>query len=335
MMLAIIKPRMMMLYGVLTVLLFGFSLVSLSVGPAPLTYLDIINVLLGHGQAVETIIVYELRLPRTLLAWLLGAGLGASGAALQGLLRNPLAEPGVLGISASAGLGAVLALYFGLAMTHPWLPVMMAMVGAALATGILYRLSLQGASTLTLTLTGVALTSLAGALTSLALNFTANPADVQDMVLWLLGSLANRGLMELQICSPFALVGLWLLLRSRSDLELLSLGIDEARTLGLNSRRLYGLIITGTALSVGACVAVVGPVGFVGLVVPHVLRRFVAYHPGHLIMPSIFGGAILVLAADTLLRLLPTAREPMLGVVTALLGAPFFLFLLWRLRYTL
>jgi iron complex transport system permease protein len=288
--------------------------------------------LLGTGPESHQLIVREIRLPRVLLAWLVGLALGASGAALQGLLRNPLAEPGLLGISASASLGAVLALYFGVTLLSPWMLPASAMSMALLATLLLYALTRADASNLTLILAGVALSSLAGALTSLALNLAPNPGDVQDMVLWLLGSISDRGLDAVWLALPFVLLGLALLLLGAPSLDALALGEAEARSLGVDLGRLRGLIIAGSALSVGATVAVSGAIGFVGLVVPHLLRRFVHFRPGPLILASALGGALLVLGADLALRLLDTGRELMLGVVTALIGAPFFLALVLRSR---
>nr|WP_242482354.1 iron ABC transporter permease [Thiocystis violacea] len=317
---------------VLLLLLLGLSVISLRFGEAPLSLSEVVGGLLGTGSETHQLIVQQIRLPRVLLAWLIGLSLGASGAALQGLLRNPLAEPGLLGISSSAGLGAVLALYFGVTAFSLWALPAVAMLFALLATLLLYALTQAGANNLTLILAGVALSSLAGALTSLALNLAPNPADVQDIVLWLLGSISDRSFEEVRLCLPFVLAGLALLLLCAPALDVLALGEAEASSLGIDLARLRGLIIAGSALSVGATVAVSGAIGFVGLVVPHLLRPFVAYRPGRLLLSSALGGAVLVLAADIALRLIGTPRELMLGVVTALVGAPFFLGLVLRSR---
>ncbi|NEV64467.1 FecCD family ABC transporter permease [Thiorhodococcus minor] len=313
-------------------LLLALSLVSLRFGSAPLSLGEVVGGLLGTGPEEHRLIVQQIRLPRVALAWLVGLALGASGAALQGLLRNPLAEPGLLGISSSAGLGAVLVLYFGVTAISLWILPAAAMAFALVATLLLYALTRAGSNNLTLILAGVALSSLAGALTSLALNLAPDPGGVQDIVLWLLGSISDLSFEEVRLCLPFVLLGLGLLLMAAPALDVLSLGEAEAATLGVDLRRLRGLIIFGSALSVGATVAVTGTIGFVGLVVPHLLRRFVAYRPGRLLLASALGGALLVLAADIALRLLDTPRELMLGVVTALVGAPFFLGLVLRSR---
>ncbi|NMG04244.1 iron chelate uptake ABC transporter family permease subunit [Azoarcus taiwanensis] len=314
------------------------ALLSLAVGPVPLSVGDIAQALLPAQAELSEMaqrqrtIVTEIRLPRVLLAILVGASLGLAGAALQGLLRNPLAEPGLLGVSASASLGAVLCLYFGLAAINLWLLPAAAMGCAALATLVLYRVARRGAGNLTLILAGIALSALAGALTSLAINLSPNPTDVQDIVLWLLGSLADRSFDDIRLVLPFVLAGLALLLSSGRQLDALTLGEDEAASLGVNLARLRARVVLGTALCVGASVAVTGAIGFVGLVVPHLLRRAVGYHPARLLVASALGGALLLLAADVLLRLVSGGFELMLGVVTALIGAPFFLYLVLRQR---
>ncbi len=317
---------------ILIILLLTLSLISLCIGHAPLALGEVLGGLLGTGTETAAIIVREIRLPRVWLAILVGASLGMAGAALQGLLRNPLAEPGLLGISSAASLGAVITLYFGLTAVNPWVLPLSAMAFALVATLALYSLTLLGASNLTLILAGIALSSLTAALTSLTLNLAPNPADVQDMVIWLLGSISDRSDAEVQLCLPFVVLGLALLSATAGSLDILALGEAEASSLGVNLPRLRGLIIVGTALSVGACVAVTGAIGFVGLVVPHVLRRLGQYRPGQLLPAAALGGAVLVLVADIALRLIATRQELMLGVVTALIGSPFFLGLVLRTR---
>lgn len=324
-----------LLYPGLIAALVVLTLLSLAIGYAPLTLSEVVAGLFGTGPETHRLIVQEIRLPRVLLGVLLGMSLGASGAALQGLLRNPLAEPGLLGISSSASLGAVLTLYFGLTAWSIWALPVAGMAFALLATLVLYGLTRLGSSNLTLILAGIALTSLTSAATSLALNLAPNPADVQDMVLWLMGSISDRSLSDIELCAPFVLVGLVMLLAARRSLDVLALGEAEATSLGVDVERLRTLIIAGSAASVGACVAVTGAVGFVGLVVPHMLRRFVHHRPGALVLASALGGAVLVLAADVLLRTLDTRQELMLGVVTALVGSPFFLYLVLRAGRTM
>lgn len=328
------------LNAVLGTVLVLLALLSLTIGPVPLLTVDVITALLwpvtldtaAQQSVTNQIIVLQIRLPRVLLAILVGMSLGIAGAALQGLLRNPLAEPGLLGVTSSASLGAVICLYFGFSSLTLWLLPVSAMVCAALATFVLYGIARAGASNLSLILAGVAVSSLAAALTSLALNLAPNPADMQDIVLWLLGSLSDRSFADIQLCLPFVLAGVAMLLLCGPQLNSLTLGEDEASSLGVNVARLRIQVILGTALCVGACVAVSGSIGFVGLVVPHVLRPLVGFHPARLLFSSALGGAVLLLGADIVLRLISGAQEIMLGVVTALIGAPFFLGLVLRNR---
>lgn len=277
-------------------------------------------------------VLIELRLPRALLGLLVGATLGLAGAALQGFLRNPLADAGLIGVSSSAALGAVLVLYSGLAASLALALPLGGLAGAALGMGVVYLLAGRGASLLAVILTGVAVNSLAGALTALALNLAPNPYAALEIVHWLLGSLADRSFEHVGLATPFMLAGWALLLTSQRGLDALSLGEDAAASMGIDLARLRLVVIGGSALCVGAAVAVSGSVGFVGLVVPHLLRNRVGNRPGALLVASALGGALLVLLADIVVRLIPTEFELKLGVVTALIGAPFFLHLLWRLR---
>ncbi len=325
------------LNGALLVVLLVLSGISLGIGSVPIGVMDWWSVILQHESTDLALrhqsIMQEIRLPRVVLAVLVGTSLGMAGAALQGLLRNPLAEPGLLGVSSSAGLGAVLCIYFGLWHWSAWLLPTVAMGCAAAATTVLYRIASKGASNLTLILAGVAMSSLAAALTSLAINLAPTPTDMQDIVLWLMGSLADRSFDEVRLCLPFIVLGLLILAFSGRQLDALTLGEDEAASMGVNLPRLRAQIIAGTALCVGASVAVTGSIGFIGLVVPHLFRSVVGYRPSRLMLPSALGGAVLLLSADIALRLLSGRVELMLGVVTALIGAPFFFYLVVRERW--
>lgn len=319
--------------SVLALLLLGALFLGLMIGFAPLSPTQVFAGLGAPGAGtVESVIVWDIRLPRLLLGALVGAVLGLSGAALQGLLRNPLADPGVLGVSAAAGLGGVIAIYYGFAAAFALSVPLFAIASALVATLILQMMALREASILSIILIGVAVNSLAGALTALAMNLAPNPFSLSDMVLWLLGSLANRSYTDLWLAGPFMLLGGGMLFTAGRSLTGLSLGEDAGATLGVNLNRTRTLVIFGTALAVGASVAVTGTVGFVGLMVPHMLRPFVGYEPGRLLLPSALGGALLLTLADMAVRLSPSDQELKLGVVTALLGAPFFIALVYRTR---
>ncbi len=314
------------------VLIFA-ALASLMTGFAPIGPGALIQGLTGDPDTDRVaLIVQEIRAPRLLVGILVGAALGMSGAALQGLLRNPLADPGVIGVSASAGLGAVLALYYGAAAITIYAVPGFAMTAAFLSTLLLYALARRDTSVLTLILVGVGIASLAGALTSLAMNLSPNPFSLAEMVLWLLGSLANRSDTDVLLAGPFILGGLACLLAAARPLRALTLGEETAASLGVNLVRTRILVILGTALSVGAGASVTGSIGFVGLIVPHMLRPFVGSDPARLLVPSALGGAILITLADLAIRLIPTSQELKLGVLTAILGAPVFLALVIRTR---
>ncbi|MBS7812094.1 FecCD family ABC transporter permease [Roseococcus pinisoli] len=305
---------------------------SLLVGVVWTTPAEAWNALAFGDPPLLKLLLLELRLPRVLLALLVGAALGITGAALQGLTRNPLAEAGLLGVSSGAALGAVAALYSGLSLLAPLALPLAALTGAMIAVLPIALLAAR-LGTLGLILAGVAVSSLAGALTALALNFAPSPYAALEIVFWLLGSLADRSMQHVWLAAPFILGGAALLLTTRRGLDALSLGEEAAASLGIALVRLRLTVMLGAAAAVGAAVSVSGAIGFVGLIVPHLLRPFVRARPGALLLPSAAGGALMLLAADTLVRALPPrGPELKLGVVTALLGAPFLLRLLWSLR---
>lgn len=283
---------------------------------------------LAGSDSLDAQILRELRLPRAVLGLLIGAGLGASGAVLQGFFRNPLADPGVVGVSASAGLGAVLALYLGLAGLSLLAVPSVAVAMAALGVGLLLTLAGPRAAATTLILAGVAVGATATALTALIMNLAPNPWALAEIAYWLMGSLNDASWSEAGFALPLIGGGLVLLLLTRGGLDALSLGEETARSLGVDLARLRLCVVAGTALAVGGGVAVAGAIGFVGLVVPHLLRPFVNYRAGALVLPSALAGAALLSIADTATRLLSGPGMPLyLGVLTALIGAPFFLWL--------
>jgi iron complex transport system permease protein len=316
---------------VLAALAFLFACWSFLIGPSELPPHALFKGLLD-GQGMAGIIAREIRLPRAALALVVGAALGGSGAALQGLFANPLAAPDVTGVGSAAGLGAVIAMYFGLAGLHPLALPAMAIAGALLAAVILYALSRAGAGTVALVLAGVAVSSFATALTALALSYAADPYAMSEMVLWMLGSLKDRTLVDLAYAVPLVAVGLLLLATASRGLDALTLGEEAAHSLGINIAGVRGRVVLGVALAIGAATAATGAIGFVGLVVPHLLRPFVGYSPSRLILPSALGGAVLVAAADVALRLIAPDGQLLLGVVTAIIGAPFFFWLIFKMR---
>ncbi len=315
---------------VVLLLLFGLELVS---GPAQVPLLTALSDLINGNASISAIILSEVRLPRALLATLVGASLAISGAALQGLLRNPLASPDILGISQTAALFAVLVLYYGLSQYAWFMLPLAALAGGVLAVVLMLALARRIAGTHTIILAGVAISALTGSLTALALNFAPNPYALQEIYYWMLGSVANRSMNEVWLALPFMLAGWALLLYSRNFLDALSLGEDTAQSLGFALKRYSWLVILGVACCTGAAVAVSGSIGFIGLVVPHVLRGTVRAQPGRLLLISLPGGAVLLLLADIIVQWLPSAIELQLGVITAAIGGPFFLYLLLRKRH--
>ena len=321
-----------LLLGTLIVFLLLLSIASLAVGRAPLDVGSAIAQWMRGESTLATLVLIELRLPRTLLAVLVGASLGLAGAALQGLLRNPLAEPGIIGVSSCSAFGAVIAFYSGASFAAPLALPLAGIAGALVAVVLLYALAGREASTLTLILAGVAINGFAAAATALALNLAPNPFAITEIVFWMMGSLADRSLSHLQLAAPLMIFGWAMLLTSGRALDALTLGEDTAASLGVRLNRLRFMLVLGTALAVGSGVAVTGAVGFVGLVAPHLLRPLVGHQPSRLLAASALAGAVLVLAADIAIRLITIGPELKLGVVTALIGAPFFLMLVLRLR---
>lgn len=324
--------RASLIWLALGILAVAVWLAALAVGPTSLTAEEWRRGVFGATDDPLRVIVWELRLPRVVLGALIGAGLGVAGAAMQGFLRNPLAEPGVLGVSSGASLGAVVVFYSGLTATWPWLLPTGAITGAGVAAGLLVALAGRDASLTALVLAGMGLNALFGALTTLALNLSPNPFATMDVLFWLMGSLSERSWTHVQIALPLVIAGAACLFASGPALRALSLGEDTARSLGVDLRRTRWLLIAGTALIVGGATAVAGAIGFVGLLVPHVLRPLVRADPWRLLVGSALGGAIFLPLADLFVRALRTGPELRLGVVTALAGAPFFLALLLKER---
>lgn len=316
----------------LSVVVIVLMAVSVAIGYSAVDMLPAMSDAIHGTPGLGALILTELRLPRAILGALVGFSLGLAGAAMQGLLRNPLADPGITGVSGAAALGAVIVFYFGFAGATSYALPLGGIAGAAVATLLLYGIAGKGAATMTLILAGVAINSFSGALTSLALSLSPNPYAVTEIVFWLLGSLADRSMQYVWIVLLPMLAGWALLLMSGPALNSLTLGEETAQSMGFNLTTLRFQLIAGTALAVGSAVAVAGSVAFVGLVVPHLLRPFVRNIPGRLLFISGLGGAALTLLADILVRVIPVRPELKLGVVMAMIGAPFLLSLIYRLR---
>jgi len=278
-------------------------------------------------------IIVELRVPRALLGLLLGATLGLSGAVLQGYLRNPLADPGLFGVSAGAALGAVCALFFGMA-SATLLPAF-ALIGAGVTMALLALLSGRSPSLVLFTLAGVMVSSIAASLTALAISLAPTPFAASEIVLWLMGALSDRSWNDVKLALPLTAAGAAVLATAARGLDALTLGETAARSLGLDERTLRAQVVIGVGLCVGASVAAAGVIGFVGLIVPHLVRGAVGGRPSATLLPSALGGALLLVVADALVRAAPTVGELRLGIAMALCGGPFFLWLLLRLRRSL
>lgn len=319
------------LTGVLGLTALAAIAISALTGPVATPLGESLRALIGlSDDPLTTMIVTEIRLPRALAAFIAGAALGLSGAALQGLLRNPLAEPGVLGVSAMASLGAVTAIYFGLAAAAAWTTQAFAAGFALLSTVILYAIGANRVSATTLILVGVGLSSFAGALTALAMNLAPNPFSLSDLVNWLLGSVANRSFSDLAATAPLFLIGAILVFASGAGLRALTLGEEAALGVGLNLKRTRALVIIGASLLAGGAVALAGAIGFVGVVAAHVVRPFCGHDPQRILAPAAMLGGVMLAGADLAVRLAPFAQELKLGVAAALIGAPAFIFIAAR-----
>ena len=312
----------------MVILLFFCSLLT---GHTQASVITSLKALISGEGSLGTV-MQEIRLPRAILAVLIGGSLGLCGAAMQGYLRNPLAEPGLIGISGSAALGAVLSLQTGFAAAF-WLALPLSALGMSfLAVLLIMLLAGKQGRSLTLILAGIAISALAGAMLSLVLNLSPNPYATAEIVFWMMGSLADRSFNHVWLALPFCVLGSVMLLSIGPALNALTLGEDTAQTMGVSLVNTRYILVIGVAAMIGATTAVAGAVGFVGLVVPHILRRWVKSQPSRLMWASMLGGAALVLAADILVRVVLPDRDLKLGVVMAILGAPLFLHLIYKTR---
>jgi len=316
----------------LSLLLILVTWLSLGLGSVPVPVWEGLWGWLQDDTSQAALIIGEVRLPRTLLALAVGAALGLAGAALQGLLRNPLAEPGLVGASQGAALGAATVFYFGLFAGLGGLATAIAgLLGAAITLLLMLVLAGSGRPALVI-MAGLAISTVAGAGLAVVLNFAPNPYAMQELVFWLLGSVSNRGLDSLWVLLPALLIGGGLIWQQRHLLAALSLGERVAESMGLSVARGSRLTALGVATLVGAAVSVAGNIGFVGLLVPHIVRPWVGHRPDRLLLPSALMGAVLVCTADICVRAMPPGPELKLGVLTSLLGAPLFIWLVWKER---
>lgn len=304
------------------------------VGSTSLGVDRVLAALAGGGSAGDRVVVWEIRLPRAVAALVVGAALGASGASLQGLLRNPLAEPGVLGVSAAAALGATTVIYYGIAGAGTLALPMAAVAGALAATALLTAAARRVGSVVTLILVGVGLSSFAGSLTALLMNLAPHPFSLSDMLNWMLGTVANRSFNDLLPAAPFLAAGLAILFAGRRGLSALTLGEEGAAGVGVDLPRTRRLVVLGAGLATGAAVAIAGAIGFVGIVAPHLVRPLVNHDPARTLAPSALLAGLILVLADLGVRLAPTDAELKLGVVAALLGAPVFIWIAARRRVT-
>ncbi|MBU6382095.1 MAG: iron ABC transporter permease [Betaproteobacteria bacterium] len=317
---------------VLALLMLVTATASLALGSVQVDVLAGLRDWLSQNPSGAALVVGEIRLPRTLLAMLVGAALGLSGAALQGLLRNPLADAGLTGASPGAALGAAAVFYFGLFPSAGLLaPALAGLVGAALAMVLMLSIAASTQASM-IVLAGLAISTLAGALLATVLNFAPNPFAMQELVFWLLGSVSDRSMNHVLLLLPALILGFGLLWQERPFLAAITLGEAVAESLGFHFAKHSKRVILAAALMVGSAVSVAGAIGFVGLIVPHLLRPWVAYRPDRLLLPSALLGAALVCSADILVRLMPPGRELKLGVLTALVGSPLFVWLLLKER---
>ncbi len=325
-----ISPRLLILFA--SILVLVSFVVALYTGPMHISVWKAVMDFSSGTKSIDQLILFDIRLPRALLALFIGATLGLAGAALQGLLRNPLAEPGIIGVSNCAALGAVIVFYFGWSSVVWFALPLGGLLGALVSVVIIFALTGKNNSTVTLILAGIAINAIGGALIALVLNFAPSPYAMQEIVFWLLGSVSNRSINHVLISLPFMIVGWLMILYCGRFLNALTLGEETAQSMGFDVGRLRWILVVGVAACVGAAVSVSGNIGFVGLVVPHLIRPLVGFEPRRLLLSSSLVGAALLLIADIAVQLISSGGEMKLGVITALIGGPFFLYLILKTR---
>ncbi|MEO1533032.1 MAG: iron ABC transporter permease [Pseudomonadota bacterium] len=322
----------------LSLLVVGLALAGLALGPVDIAPSRVIGTLAGGGSAAESAIIWQIRLPRIVLGLATGAALAVAGAALQGVLRNPLADPGLIGVTGGASLGAVATIVLGSTIAgqlpeliRPWLLPIAAFLGAALVIAFVFALARRGGETsvATLILAGVAVNAIAGAAIG-AFVYVSDDSQLRDLTFWTMGALGGAGWPLVLVAACLVSIALPALLGRARDLDLFQLGERAAFHAGLDIERSKRVIGLSVAVAVGGVTAAAGPIGFIGLVAPHLVRLAIGPRHALLLPASALTGMALVLAADLAVRLAVPPAEPPIGLATSLIGGPFFLWLLLR-----
>lgn len=332
--LKLLIPLMLLILAVLLIL-------AMAIGAVYVPFLQIIKIILKNWgligdtgiKASQESIIYFVRFPRIMVAVLVGAGLATSGAVMQGIFRNPMAEPGIIGVSSGAGLGAVIAVSLGLTAKSLYFLPLFASAGALIAVAAVVIISAKGGKipTLTLILAGIAISTFIGSITSILLTRISDH-QVRVHLFWTMGGLSDRRWEHFRLCAVPISICMIVLFTFARDLNVMLLGEEEAQAVGLNSSRTRKILLILTSIATAAAVSVSGSISFAGLIVPHIMRMLIGPDHRVLLPASALGGAIFLVACDVVSRVVIMPREIGVGIVTSLLGAPYFLYLLIKAR---
>lgn len=324
------------MFGLLFILLILSIVAATMFGGVTIPFLDTVFVLLNVlpffdfdiVSKYETILL-QIRLPRVLVAGVIGAGLAVAGVVMQSIFRNPMADPGIIGVSSGGAFGGVIAIYFGFTAIGSFMVPVLGFIGALLTLFLVYVISTHNGKTsiLTLLLTGVAISSFLSACSSLIITY-ADLGQLQQILYWLMGDLNGRDWEHLQLLILPVLFSCSIFYLYRNELDILLLGEEEARNLGINVQRTRNLLLIVASLLTGVSVSLTGAIGFVGLIVPHMIRLMIGPSHRYLIPASILGGAFFLIVADLIARLVIKPAEIQIGIITAFFGAPFFIYLI-------